>query len=110
MDASAVAYTKLPAAAFKAWRGNVIRIDESAGLLADEATLRELGLATDNAPATDAADRLVWFFNQITRFGSPLIVWSNAAKRHVEFLQTIQPSASLTFLLPASARSLTNRA
>jgi CHAT domain len=98
MDASAVAYTKLPAAAFKSWRGNVIRIDESAGLLADDATLRELGLATDNAPATDAADRLVWFFTQITRFGSPLIVWSNAAKRHVEFVQTIQPSASLTFL------------
>jgi hypothetical protein len=98
MDASAVAYTKLPAAAFKAWRGNVIRIDESAGLLADDATLRELGLATDNAPATDVADRLVWFFTQITRFGSPLIVWSNAAKRHVEFVQTILPSASLTFL------------
>jgi hypothetical protein len=98
MDASAVAYTKLPAAAFKLWRGNVIRIDESAGLLADDATLRELGLATDNAPATDAADRLVWFFTQITRFGSPLIVWSNAAKRHVEFVQTVQPSASLTFL------------
>ena len=98
VDASAVAYTKLPAAAFKSWRGNVIRIDESAGLLADDATLRELGLATDNAPATDAADRLVWFFTQITRFGSPLIVWSNAAKRHVEFVQTIQPSASLTFL------------
>jgi hypothetical protein len=98
MDASAVAYTKLPAAAFKAWRGNVIRIDESAGLLADDATLRELSLATDHAPATDAADRLVWFFTQITRFGSPLIVWSNAAKRHVEFVQTIQPSASLTFL------------
>jgi tetratricopeptide (TPR) repeat protein len=98
MDASAVAYTKLPTAVFKLWRGNVIRIDESAGLLADDATLRELGLATDNAPATDAADRLVWFFTQITRFGSPLIVWSNAAKRHVEFVQTIQPSASLTFL------------
>jgi hypothetical protein len=98
MDASAVAYAKLPPAAFKSWRGNVIRIDESAGLLADDATLRELGLATDNAPATDVADRLVWFFTQITRFGSPLIVWSNAAKRHVEFVQTILPSASLTFL------------
>ena len=98
MDASAVAYTKLPTAVFKLWRGNVIRIDESAGLLADDATLRELSLATDHAPATDAADRLVWFFTQITRFGSPLIVWSNAAKRHVEFVQTIQPSASLTFL------------
>ncbi len=98
-DASAVAYTQLPAAAFKAWRGNVIRIDESAGMLADDATLHELGLAPEHAPQTDASDRLVWFFNQIVRFGSPLIVWSNAAPRHVEFLQTIQPDASLTFLL-----------
>jgi hypothetical protein len=98
VDASAAAYTKLPLAAFKAWRGNVIRIDESVGLLADDATLRELGLATENAPTTDAADRLVWFFTQIARFGSPLIVWSNAAARHVEFVQTIQPNANLTFL------------
>jgi hypothetical protein len=98
VDASAATYTRLPLAAFKAWRGNVIRIDESASLLADDATLRELGLATENAPTTDAADRLVWFFTQIARFGSPLIVWSNAASRHVEFVQTIQPSASLTFL------------
>jgi hypothetical protein len=98
-DASAVTCTQLPPAAFQAWRGNVIRIDESAGLLADDATLRELGLAQEHAPRTDAADRLVWFFNQIVRFGSPLIVWSNAAPRHVEFLQTIQPDPSLTFLL-----------
>src|ERR1700678_1128901 len=98
VDASAAAYTKLPLAAFKAWRGNVIRIDESVGLLASDAPLRELGLATENAPTTDAADRLVWFFTQIARFGSPLIVWSNAAARHVEFVQTIQPNANLTFL------------
>jgi hypothetical protein len=77
----------------------VIRIDESAGLLADDATLRELGLAQEDGPATDPADRLVWFFSQIERFGSPLIVWSNAAPRHVEFVRTIQPSATLTFLL-----------
>ncbi len=94
VDASAVAYTKLPEAAFKAWRGNVIRIDERAGAMPDDATLRELGLAKESAPATDTADRLVWFFTQIARFGSPLIVWSNAAARHVEFLQTIQPSAT----------------
>ena len=98
-DASAVSYTQLPPAAFQGWRGNVIRIDESAGLLADDATLRELGVAQEHAPQTDAADRLVWFFKQIVRFGSPLIVWSNAEPRHVEFLQTIQPDASLTFLL-----------
>ncbi len=98
VEASAAVYAKLPLPAFKAWRGNVIRIDESVGLLADDATLRELGLSTDNAPTTDAADRLVWFFTQIARFGAPLIVWSNAAARHAEFVQTIQPSASLTFL------------
>jgi hypothetical protein len=99
VDASAVAYTRLPEAAFKAWRGNVIRIDESAGAMPDDATLHELGLAKESAPATDTADRLVWFFAQIARFGSPLIVWSNAAARHIEFLRTIQPSATLTFLL-----------
>ena len=74
VDGSAVNYTKLPLAAFKAWRGNVIRIDESAGLVADDDTLNALGLAEENAPATDAADRLVWFFTQIARFGSPLIL------------------------------------
>ena len=99
VDGSAVDYTKLPLAAFKAWRGNVIRIDESAGLVADDATLHALGLAEENAPATDAADRLVWFFAQIARFGSPLIVWSHASPRHVEFVKTIQPNPTLTFLL-----------
>ena len=113
LDASGATYAKLPLSAFKAWRGNVIRIDESAGMLADDATLRELGLATENAPATDAADRLVWFFTQIARFGAPLIVWSNAAARHVEFVQTVQPSASLTFLFlhgPKSEPSEPDRA
>jgi hypothetical protein len=99
MDAAAVAFTQLPAAAFHAWRGNVIRLDETAGALPDDAALRELGLTPDNAPATDAADRLVWFFRQIERFGSPLIVWTHAAPRHLEFLETAQPSPTLTFLL-----------
>jgi hypothetical protein len=99
MNASATNYNQLPLAAFKGWRGNVIRIDESAGLVADDATLRELNLAPENAPTTDMADRLLWFFQQITRFGSPLIVWSNSAPRHMRFLETIQPSATLTFLL-----------
>jgi hypothetical protein len=99
MNASATAYDKLPLAAFKGWRGNVIRIDENAGLVADDATLRELSLAPENAPTTDLADRLMWFFQQITRFGSPLIVWSNSAPRHMRFLEAIQPSATLTFLL-----------
>ena len=99
VDASGVEYAKLPLAPFAGWRGNVIRMDESAGLLADDATLRELGLAPGDAPATDVADRLVWFFTHIERFGAPLIVWSNATARHVEFLQTIRPNAALTFLL-----------
>jgi hypothetical protein len=99
IDASSVTYSRLPAAAFRAWRGNVIRIDESAEAMPDDATLRELGLETESAPTTDAADRLAWFFAQIARFGSPLIVWTNAASRHQEFLKTIEPSATLTFLL-----------
>ena len=99
MDASATNYSKLPLAAFKGWRGNVICIDESAGLVADDATLHELSLEPENAPTTGMADRLVWFFQQITRFGSPLIVWSHSAPRHMQFLQTIEPSATLTFLL-----------
>ena len=73
MDAAAVAFTQLPEAAFHAWRGNVIRLDETAGALPEDATLRELGLAPENAPSTDAADRLMWFFEQIERFGSPLM-------------------------------------
>jgi hypothetical protein len=104
MDASATSYSNLPLAAFKGWRGNVIRIDERAGLVADDATLRELNLTPEDAPTTDMADRLVWFFDNITRFGSPLIVWSNSAPRHLQFLDAIQPSATLTFLLLRGAQ------
>jgi hypothetical protein len=99
MDAPGVAFTQLPAAAFRGWRGNVIRLDEASDMMPDDATLRELGLSTENAPTTDAADRLVWFFEQIARFGSPLIVWTHAAARHLEFLETAEPSPTLTFLL-----------
>ena len=99
IDASAMTFTQLPASAFRGWRGNVIRIDESSGAMPDDATLHELGLATENAPTTDAADRLVWFFEQIERYGSPLIVWTHAGERHKEFLETAAPSATLTFLL-----------
>jgi hypothetical protein len=99
IDASSVTYSQLPPSAFRAWRGNVIRIDEGAEAMPDDATLRELGLEVENAPTTDAADRLAWFFTQIARFGSPLIVWTNASSRHLEFLKTVQPSATLTFLL-----------
>ena len=90
--------TTLPVAAFKAWRGNVIRLDGSEDPLAAD-TLRELNVADDSMPKTDAAEKLVWFFKQIERYGSPLIVWTNAAPRHLQFLKTIEPSSTLTFLL-----------
>jgi tetratricopeptide (TPR) repeat protein len=88
----------LPTAAFKAWRGNVIRLDGGKEPLASD-TLRELNVAADSMPKTDAAERLVWFFERIERYGSPLIVWTNAAPRHLAFLKTIEPSSTLTFLL-----------
>ena len=99
INAAAVSFTQVPTAAFHDWRGNVIRLDESMGAMPDDATLRELGLAPEHAPTTDAADRLVWLFRQIERFGSPLLVWTHAAARHLEFLETAQPSPTLTFLL-----------
>ncbi len=99
IDAGAVTFTQIPAAAFHDWRGNVIRLDEATGAMPDDATLRELGLAPEHAPTTDAADRLVWFFRQIERFGSPLLVWTHAAARHLEFLEVAEPSPTLTFLL-----------
>jgi hypothetical protein len=89
---------KLPAWVFAAWRGNVIRLDGAEEPLAPE-TLRELGVVADGKPKTDAAERLVWFFRKIVRYGSPLIVWTNAAPRHLAFLRTIEPSSTLTFLL-----------
>lgn len=88
----------LPRSAFKAWRGNVIHFDGFVEPLAP-AILTELNVAKDTLPATDAAERLVWFFGQIERYGSPLIVWTNAAARHLAFLRTIETSSSLTFLL-----------
>jgi hypothetical protein len=99
IDASAVEFTQLPIAAFRGWRGNVIHLDESTGPMPDDATLGELGLHIESAPTTDASDRLIWFFEQIARFGSPLIVWTHAAPRHAEFLEIAQPGATLTFLL-----------
>jgi hypothetical protein len=102
------ATTKLPVSAFKAWRGNVIRLDGAEDPL-DVSTLRELNLDSQDLPNTDPAERLVWFFQRIERYGSPLIVWTNAAHRHMAFLRTIEPSSTLTFLLmygPQPAPSL----
>lgn len=88
----------LPVSAFNAWRGNVIRLDGRHEPLSPE-VLRELNINADSLPKTDAAERLVWFFDKIDRYGSPLIIWTNAAPRHLAFLRTIEPSSTLTFLL-----------
>lgn len=89
---------KLPVSAFKAWRGNVIRLDGAEAPL-DDATLSELNVRDQGRANADAAERLVWFFNRIERYGSPLVVWTNAARRHYGFLRNIEPSSTLTFLL-----------
>jgi len=90
--------SKLPVSAFKAWRGNVIRLDGGDAPL-DDATIRELNIQDQELANADAAERLVWFFKRIERYGSPLIVWTNAAQRHYGFLRNIEPSSTLTFLL-----------
>ncbi len=92
------ATAQLPLSAFKAWRGNVIRLDGAKDPLSDSA-VQELNIPSNGIPNTDAAERLVWFFHKIERYGSPLIVWTNAARRHLAFLRTIEPSSTLTFLL-----------
>jgi tetratricopeptide (TPR) repeat protein len=89
---------QLPLSAFKAWRGNVIRLDGAKDPLSDS-VVHELNISSSGIPNTDAAERLVWFFQKIERYGSPLIVWTNAARRHLAFLRTIEPSSTLTFLL-----------
>jgi len=95
---SAPVIATLPASVFKPWRGNVIRIDGGDDPLGAD-TLDELNLPYDGCPNGDEAERLAWFFDRIQHYGSPLIVWTNAAPRHLAFLKTIQPSTSLTFLL-----------
>lgn len=92
------ATAKLPKSAFKAWQGNVIRLDGATDPLNDM-VLSELDVNRQGMPATDAAERLVWFFQKIERYGSPLIVWTNAAARHISFLKNVPPSSALTFLL-----------
>lgn len=89
---------KLPMSAFKAWRGNVIRLDGGDAPL-DDATLNELNIHDRGRADVDAAERLVWFFERIEHYGSPLIVWTNAAPRHYSFLRNIELSSTLTFLL-----------
>ena len=97
-DPSAGAVEMLRISAFKAWRGNVIRLDGATHPLNTD-VLTELNLDPSELPNTDAAERLVWFFNRIERYGSPLIVWTNADARHLSFLKNIPLSSPLTFLL-----------
>jgi tetratricopeptide (TPR) repeat protein len=96
--ASSPTIVTLPASVFRPWRGNVIRIDGGNDPLRAD-TLDELNLPPEGCPNIDGAERLIWFFDQIQHYGSPLIVWTNAAPRHQNFLKTIEPSTSLTFLL-----------
>jgi len=111
IDAAVETIRELPRDAFKAWRGNVVRLDGSENPLSREA-VRELNLSEEKAPKAHAADRLMWFFAQIARYGAPLIVWTNASPRHATFLTTIEPASTLTFLLlygaeePASVAEL----
>lgn len=80
------------------WRGNVIRLDGSDDPLSQEA-LSDLDLLKSVPANINAAEKLVWFFAKIARFGAPLIIWTNSQPRHIEFLKTIEPSPALTFLL-----------
>jgi hypothetical protein len=89
---------KLPASAFGAWRGNVVRLDGGDAPLSND-ILRELDLLRADPPSGHAAEGLVWFFDRIAHYGSPLIVWTNSLPRHLEFLKVIAPSPALTFML-----------
>jgi tetratricopeptide (TPR) repeat protein len=97
-DAAVPPVDKLPEWVFKPWRGNVIRIDGGVKPLSDEA-IAELNVDRKGFPPGESAEKLVWFFNQIAHYGSPLIVWTNARHRHLHYLKTIAPSSNLTFLL-----------
>jgi hypothetical protein len=102
----------LPRSAFAAWRGNVIRLDGDDSPLSPD-VLKELNLSTKDAGNTEGPDRLIWFFDRITHFGAPLIVWTNSRPRHAEFIRQSKPSSALTFLLlhgPEPAPTVTSLA
>lgn len=90
--------TKLPTSAFGAWRGNVIRLEGGEAPLSPD-VLNELDLLRASPPAGHKAEGLIWFFDKIAHYGSPLIVWTNSLPRHIEFLKVIAPSPALTFLM-----------
>ena len=97
-------FTKLPQSVFAGWNGTVIRLDGDAQPLSDSC-IKELGLSPNDAPTSHPADRLSWFFGQIARYGQPLVVWTHSSPRHLEFLRTIKPSATLAFLLLVPGRT-----
>jgi hypothetical protein len=80
------------------WRGNVIRLDGSVDPISRE-VLSDLDLLKSLPANINAAEKLMWFFGKIARFGAPLILWTNSQPRHIEFLKMIAPSPALTFLL-----------
>jgi tetratricopeptide (TPR) repeat protein len=90
--------TTIPRAAVAAWKGVVILLDGAADPLED-AVLDQLFLSKLEIQNLHPADRLLWFFDKIASFASPLIVWTNALKRHRQFLRIVRPSPLLTFLL-----------
>jgi hypothetical protein len=89
---------RLPLAAFADWRGTVIRLDGDTSPVTDE-TLAALNIPLKQAQGSSVADRLLWFFQRIAHFGAPLIVWTNAQPRHLDFLDSSDPNSPLTFLL-----------
>ncbi len=92
------AFVALPKAVVESWRGNVIRLDGGADPLSDD-TMLGMNLQPRDAPKTDAADKLAWFFARIAHFGAPLIVWTDAREWHLEFVKTVAVNSPVTFLL-----------
>jgi hypothetical protein len=92
------AFSKLPKQAFASWNGTIIRLDGADNPVSD-ACLEELGLSRKEAPSSHPAARLAWFFGKIARYGSPLIVWTNASPRHRDFLRASDAASALSFLL-----------
>jgi tetratricopeptide (TPR) repeat protein len=98
MEMPAATPAKLPQAIFAGWKGTVVHLDGVAEVFSDE-TLAELDLPPKEAPTVHPADRLIWLTQKLSRYGSPLIVWTHASPAHLEFLRIIAPDSPLTFLL-----------
>ena len=98
----------LPRSVFGSWRGNVVLLDSGADGNVDPLTweiIHELDLSRLDPPIGDPSERLVWFFDRIAHYGSPLIVWLNCLPHHMEFLKAIEPDPALSFLLLTGSES-----